>query len=64
MEQRKVGMAAGMAPLWRRVMPVILSALLLWFGVFIAGPWFPAPAKVTARFVAARRAGVFSLMSM
>jgi hypothetical protein len=45
-------------------MLVILSAFLLWFGVFIAGPWFPAPAKVAAHFVAARRAGVFSLMSM
>jgi hypothetical protein len=43
MEQGEVGRAAVGASLWRRGLPpiiVISSALLLLFGLFIAGPWF------------------------
>ncbi len=43
MDQQKLGNAAGTTRLARRSLAVslaLLSILLLWFGLFIAGPWF------------------------
>jgi hypothetical protein len=43
MDQFKIRSASARTRLLRlapSVIPVILSALLLWFGFFVAGPWF------------------------